>query len=169
MVPSQLWTVPSQLGSSCPPRTPQPALGNDSIAVCDVLGASLRGNSSCFPSRLVVLAPATNAETQLWTPEVGNPGRNFTMKLFLTKLPLPCPGGEKERVSERCTLGSADQIFLQCVSSAPSHLPPCRLPRGSVRLCSSTPLLFATSPRSHPPRVSRHPTNRKRALQEPFA
>lgn len=40
------------------------------------------------------------------------------MKLFLTKLPLPRPGGEKERMSERCTLGSADQVFLQvCVFS----------------------------------------------------
>ena len=110
MVPSQLGH--GALGSGCPPQTPQPAPGNDSITIRDVLSALPRGNSSRFPSRLVVLAPVINVETQPWSPKVGNPGMNIIIKLFLTKLLLPCTGGEKERTSERCTLGSADQILL---------------------------------------------------------
>lgn len=38
-------------------QTPQLTPGNNSITVCDVLDTPPQGNSSCFPSRLVVWYP----------------------------------------------------------------------------------------------------------------
>lgn len=135
-------------------RQPATTPGIGSISIGVALGASPRGNSSCFPSRLVVWVPAIRGETQTWSPKREPRQGQHLEAVFNRTAPASHRWGE----SEEGRAPHPDVSLSAC--SAPSSLP------GSAGLCSLARFPLLLLPAAVPPRASRAPTARQRQRQQ---